>query len=97
MNITAVNTITMVSSTLALNTRMATLLTLLTRPKIGQFCNPATAKSSAIIHNNILRTVILKLIENAKVRAFDKGKKEGYEAGYKEGREKGRRRTREDG
>ena len=50
-------------------------------PEIGRFCNPATEKSSAIIHNDILRMVILELIENAKVRAFDKGKKEGYEEG----------------
>ena len=79
VNIAAVNAVMTAPNTSALNTRTAALPMLLTMPEIGRFCNPATEKSSAIIHNDILRTVILELIENAKVRAFDEGKKEGYE------------------
>jgi hypothetical protein len=54
--------------------------------EIGRFCNPTTARSTAIVCNSLLRTVMLELLENAKARAFDEGKKEGYYEGYEEGR-----------
>jgi hypothetical protein len=85
-NIAAINTVMTAPSTAVPSTTTATLPTLLTMPEIGRFCNPATAKSSAVVHNDILRTVILELIENAKARAFDEGKTEGYQEGYEEGR-----------
>ena len=85
-NLAAVNAVMTAPSATVPNTTTAALPTLLTIPEIGRFCNPATTKSTAIVHNDILRTVILELIENAKVRAFDEGKKEGYEEGYEEGK-----------
>ena len=65
---------------------MSTVPMLLTIPEIGQFCNPTTARSSAIIFNDLLRTTILELIENAKTKAFEEGRREGYYEGYEEGR-----------
>ena len=63
----------------------STMPTLSTMDEIGRFCNPMTAKSTAIVCNSLLWTVLLELLENAKARAFDDGKKEGYYEGYEEG------------
>ena len=43
------------------------------------------AKSTAIVCDSLLRTVLLELLENVKARAFDDRKKEGYYEGYEEG------------
>jgi hypothetical protein len=60
--------------------------TLSTRAEIGRFCNPTTATSTAIICNTLLCSVILELLENTKVKAFDEGRNKGYYEGYEEGR-----------
>ena len=55
-------------------------LTLSTMDKISCFCDPGTTTSSAIICNNLLQEVILKLVKNTKAKAY-----EGFNKGYDEG------------
>ena len=45
--------------------------------EISHFCNPTTAASTAMVGNDLLRSVILELLENAKVKALEEGKKLG--------------------
>ena len=85
--------------------------TLSTFAEIGRFCNPTTAASTAMVCNNLLRSIILELLENAKVKALEEGKKLGrkeeienkkntekraYENGWREGHESGLEEGREE-
>ena len=85
--------------------------TLSTFAKISHFCNPTTAASTAIIGNNLLWSIILELLENAKVKAFEEGKKLGgkeesenkkkaeewaYENGWRNGHKAGLEEGREE-
>jgi hypothetical protein len=55
-------------------------------PEIGCFCNPTTATSTAVICNDLLWSVIIKLLVDAKIKASNEGRKKGYSDGYEEGR-----------
>ena len=55
------------------NSRIPTLSTM---PEIGRFCNPTTATSTAVICNDLLQSVIMKLLEDAKAKALEDGKKQ---------------------
>ena len=46
-------------------------------PEIGRFCDPTTATLTAFICNDLLWSIIMKLLEDAKVKALEDGKKLG--------------------
>ena len=74
-----------IATVMVLNSSTSTNLTLNTMDKIGRFCNPGTTTSSAIICNVLLQEVILKLVENAKAKAYEEGRNEGFNEGYDKG------------
>jgi hypothetical protein len=53
--------------------------------EIGQFCNPATPSAFATVHSNLLRGLLLDILEKGQKEGYEKGKSHGYNEGYDAG------------
>ena len=62
-----------------------TIPVLASASEIGKFCSPATPSAFATVHSDLLRGLLLDILDKGRKEGYEKGKGHGYDEGYDAG------------